>query len=151
MTTPNPAYSDPTLEEGRFSGLYPDNTYPEVDGEPDIEQQKRLQARQESARTPRVSSENPYADHPPFATRGPDAAPVLGVINPTAPTYNDTTDVLTIPTEANVSYYNITDPAAPVLLPAGDTTLTVTSTVEARPAEGYRMSENTTTQWTYTV
>lgn len=69
MTEPNPAYSDPTLETGRFSGLYPDNTYPEVDGELDEEQQKRLQARQEHDRTPRESSDDPYADHPPLTEK----------------------------------------------------------------------------------
>lgn len=51
------------------SGVYPNNTYPLVEGELDFEQQKRLQARQESAwaRDP----ENNV--HPPFTTKGPDA------------------------------------------------------------------------------
>lgn len=72
MTTPDPHY-DPTATENRFTGLYPDNDYPLVDGELDFEQEKRLQARQESDRTPRESSNAPYAAHPPFTEKGPDA------------------------------------------------------------------------------
>lgn len=54
MTTPDPNnHRNPAAETNRFTGLYPDNTYPLVDGQLDIEQQKRLQARQESNRTPR--------------------------------------------------------------------------------------------------
>lgn len=147
MTAPNNS-DNPTATEDRFSGLYPDNTYPLVDGELDIEQQKRLQARQESDRTPRVSSDDPYDDHPPFTSRGPGAPAVLGVINPTAPSYNTTTHVLTIPVEANVEYYNVTTDA---VLPAGTSTLTTATTVGARVAEGYRIPEATTKQWSYTV
>lgn len=63
MTTPDPQ-NDPNATENRFSGIYPNNTYPLVDGAPDEEQQKRLQARQEHDRTPRESSEDAYEDHP---------------------------------------------------------------------------------------
>ena len=75
MSTPNSNNSNnPSATENRFSGLYPDNSYPEVDGQLDFEQEKRLQARQESDRTPRVSSNAALADHPAFTEKGPDAA-----------------------------------------------------------------------------
>jgi len=74
MTNPDPNnHLNPAAEENRFSGVYPDNSYPEVDGQLDFEQEKRLQAREESERTPRVSSDDPYAPHPPFTELGPDA------------------------------------------------------------------------------
>lgn len=70
MTTPElDAKEDPNRTEGRFSGLYPDNTYPLVDGELDEEQERRLQARQEHDRTPRESSDDPYEDHPPLTEK----------------------------------------------------------------------------------
>lgn len=71
MTQPNNS-DNPAATENRFSGLYPDNSYPEVDGQLDFEQEKRLQAREESERTPRVSSDDPLADHPAFTEKGPD-------------------------------------------------------------------------------
>lgn len=152
MTEPDPQnHLNPTATESRFSGLYPDNAYPLVEGQPDLEQQKRLQARQESDRTPRVSSDDPYADHPPFTERGPAASVILDAVNPLVPAYNTTTHVLTTPTKAHIKYYNITDPEDVVLLPAGTSTLTVATTVEARPDEGYRIPETTTKQWSYTV
>lgn len=76
MTEPDPDpqnHHNPDATENRFTGLHPDNTYPLVDGELDFEQQKRLQARQEGARTRRVSSDAPRAAHPPFTEKGPDA------------------------------------------------------------------------------
>lgn len=95
MTQPNNS-DNPAAETNRFSGVYPDNTYPLVDGELDFEQQKRLQARQESDRTRRVSSDAAHAAHPPFTEKGPDrtladsllpAEPVAfeGVRDPAAP------------------------------------------------------------------
>lgn len=74
MTTPDDPnnHHNPAAETHRFSGLHPDNSYPLVDGELDFEQQKRLQARQESARTRRVSSDAAHAAHPSFTEKGPD-------------------------------------------------------------------------------
>lgn len=71
MSTPAPLdpKNDPSLTEGRFTGLHPDNSYPLVDGNLDEEQEKRRQARLEGARTKRVSSDAPHADHPPFTER----------------------------------------------------------------------------------
>lgn len=70
MTTPAENNSNvPTATENQFTGLYPDNTYPLVDGELDAEQEQRKQARDEHDRTPRVSSEDPYVDHPPLTER----------------------------------------------------------------------------------
>lgn len=68
MTTPDNNSSNPDATENRFSGVYPDNSYPLVDGQLDFEQEKRLQARQESewARGDRPN-------HPPFTEKGPDA------------------------------------------------------------------------------
>lgn len=72
MTEPDPDpnnYHNPDAETHRFSGLHPDNSYPEVDGQPDEVQQMKTQARQESARTRRVSTDTPHGAHPAFAAR----------------------------------------------------------------------------------
>lgn len=83
MTTPDPNnHRNPLAEVGRFTGLYPDNTYPLVDGKLDVEQEKRKEARQESDRTPRgVLATNgadvydtpneTYPAHPAFTEKGP--------------------------------------------------------------------------------
>lgn len=63
---------DPNATVNRFSGIHPDNSYPEVDGQPDLVQEMKLQARQESARTRRESSDEPRDDHPAFVSEGPD-------------------------------------------------------------------------------
>lgn len=73
MTTPDTNHNNPDATENRFTGLYPDNDYPLVDGQLDFEQEKRQQARDESERTKRVSSNTAYAAHPPFTVKGPDA------------------------------------------------------------------------------
>ena len=72
MTDPDNR-DNPEATENRFTGLYPDNSYPLVAGQLDFEQEKRRQARLEHDRTPRVSSDSPYAAHPPFTEKGPDA------------------------------------------------------------------------------
>jgi len=62
--------AEPTATENRFSGLYPNNTYPLVDGALDEVQEKRKQARDEGARTRRVSDDaTPRAPHPPLAEK----------------------------------------------------------------------------------
>lgn len=50
------------------SGVYPNNTYPLVDGQLDFEQEKRLQARQEHDK-----ATGDREDHPAFTRKGPDA------------------------------------------------------------------------------
>ena len=69
-------------------------------------------------------------------------------VTPTAPTYNPTTHVLTIPTVTGVTYYDVTG-ETPVTLSAGNTTLTRTTDVEARPNTGYNFPHNTDNDWTY--
>ena len=49
------------------TGVHPNNDYPLVDGQLDLAQEMKLQARQESEW---ARGERP--DHPPFATKGPD-------------------------------------------------------------------------------
>lgn len=50
MTTPDPVdpKHDPHATENRFSGIHPDNSYPLDNGALDEEQERRLQARQET-------------------------------------------------------------------------------------------------------
>lgn len=73
MTQPDPNnHNNPAATENRFSGLYPNDSYPLVNGAPDFEQEKKAQARLESERTRRVSSDAPRAAHPPFTEKGPD-------------------------------------------------------------------------------
>lgn len=69
MTTPNPQHSDPNATTDRFSGIYPNNTYPLDAGNLDAEQEQRKQARDESTLTRRVSSDAPRAAHPPLTER----------------------------------------------------------------------------------
>ena len=70
MTTPalDPK-NDPNATVNRFSGIYPNNTYPKVDGQIDEVQEMKLQARQEGARTRRTSSNTPRPAHPPLTER----------------------------------------------------------------------------------
>jgi hypothetical protein len=70
MTTPADNNSNvPDAETERFTGLYPDNSYPLVDGELDEVQEQRKQARDEGARTRRVYSDTARVAHPPFTER----------------------------------------------------------------------------------
>lgn len=50
------------------TGIYPNNTYPLVDGKLDFEQEKRKQARDASA-----FARGDLAEQVPFASKGPDA------------------------------------------------------------------------------
>lgn len=62
---------------------------------------------------------------------------------PTAPTYNSSTDVITIPNVTGVEYY-----INGVLQPAGATDpITVNTEVRAKPATGYKFPVPTQTQW----
>ncbi len=68
MTTPSDSVT---------SGVFPNNTYPLVNGELDFEQEKRLQARQEHDR-----AEGRRPDHPPFTEKGPDRVRAEAALEP---------------------------------------------------------------------
>lgn len=76
MTTPVPApilaKNDPKRTTGRFTGIYPNNTYPLVAGKIDAEQERRKQARTESTRTKRVASATTRVAHPPLTKKFPN-------------------------------------------------------------------------------
>jgi hypothetical protein len=68
---------------------------------------------------------------------------------PTEPTFNATTNVVTIPTETGVAYYN---QETNTLLAAGDQPALADGTsiiVEARPTAGYFFANNVDDQWMY--
>lgn len=74
-------------------------------------------------------------------------AGALTTVNTVAPTYNDTTDVITIPTHTGVIYQIEGE-----TVPAGAYgPITETTVVEAIPAPGYRFSEHSDTDWTFVV
>lgn len=65
---------------------------------------------------------------------------------PAAPTYNSTTDIITIPNTTGVEYL-----VAGVVVPAGDFgPITTNTEVRARPATGYKFPVPTQTQWVFT-
>jgi hypothetical protein len=64
-------------------------------------------------------------------------------VSPTTPSFDQATNVITIPTVTGVQYF-IDD--APV---TGDVTITQTEDVEARPAAGYNFPHNTDADWTF--
>lgn len=65
---------------------------------------------------------------------------------PTAPTYNSSTDVITIPTVTGVEYYINGE-----LQPPGDTDpITANTLVRARPATGYKFPVPTQDEWLIT-
>lgn len=72
-------------------------------------------------------------------------------VTPIAPTFNEDTDTLTVPTVTGVTYYDVTDDETGTVLPAGDTVLTRTTDVEARPDAGYSFPHNTDNDYTYAV
>lgn len=72
-------------------------------------------------------------------------------VTPTAPAYNPTTKVLTIPNITGVEYWDVTDLDNETKFTAGNVTLTETTDVEARPATGYNFPHNTDADWTYAV
>lgn len=61
-----------------------------------------------------------------------------------APSFDGTTNTITIPTTAGV-VYTINDEVV-----TGDVVITGPTTVEASPADGYYLAYNTTRDWTYT-
>lgn len=68
MTQPDPNnHFNPLAVDGEFTGLYPDNKYPLVDGKLDVEQEKRLEARQEHD-----WAEGTRPDHPPLTHKYPN-------------------------------------------------------------------------------
>lgn len=69
MTTPLDPKYDPDATVNRFSGIFPNNDYPLVNGVRDEVQERQAQARQEGARTRRESSDTPRDPHPPFTER----------------------------------------------------------------------------------
>lgn len=66
----------------------------------------------------------------------------VSTVSTQAPTYNPTTDTVTVPTIAGVNYFVDGEPVA------GSFTITETTVVEARPADGYRFSDTSDTDWT---
>lgn len=65
---------------------------------------------------------------------------------PTQPSFDGTTDTITIPVVTGVSYFNTANDTEMT----GDVVITEMTEVEARPDEGYYIAPNTTTSWTYT-
>lgn len=68
----------------------------------------------------------------------------IQLVTPTAPTYNDTTDIITIPATAGVIYsVNGVDQDAGDM----DNPITEDTVVEARPAPGYSFTGTFVTEW----
>jgi HK97 family phage prohead protease len=64
----------------------------------------------------------------------------------TQPSFDGTTNTITIPTATGVSYFNaVTDDEL-----TGDVVITQVTEVEARADDGYYLAPNTTDSWTYT-
>ena len=62
--------ANPAATTNRFSGLHPNNSYPLVSGKLDEVQEQKKQARDESARTRRVSNDaTPRVAHPALASK----------------------------------------------------------------------------------
>lgn len=85
----------------------------------------------------------------------PKAAVVLKrssgtVVTPQVPAFDPEANEITVPTQAGVSYFNVTDPLAEVALTDGATVvITETTDVEARADSGYSFPHNTDTDWTF--
>ena len=72
-------------------------------------------------------------------------ASTLTTATPTAPTYNSTTDMITIPNVTGVEYW-----INGALVPAGDFgPITANTEVKAKPATGYKFPVPTQTQWVF--
>jgi HK97 family phage prohead protease len=63
---------------------------------------------------------------------------------PTVPTFNESTNTITIPTSTGVDYYIDDEVVA-----AGAVVITQTEDVEARPKAGYNFPHNTDADWTF--
>jgi hypothetical protein len=73
-------------------------------------------------------------------------ASTLTLATPTAPTYNSTTDVITVPSVTGVEYY-----INGVLVPSGPTDpITANTLVRARPATGYKFPVPVQDEWLIT-
>ncbi|UVK58675.1 major capsid and protease fusion protein [Arthrobacter phage GantcherGoblin] len=70
------------------------------------------------------------------------------VVNPTAPTYNSSTHVVTIPTVAGVEYWKVVPLGTDVKVTTNQT-ITEDTEFEARPAAGYSFPHNIDTDWTF--
>jgi len=68
-----------------------------------------------------------------------------GVVTPTAPTFNEGTDVITIPTVTGVVYK-----IANVVVTGAQPAITVPTEVVASPAATYAFAHNVDTDWTFT-
>lgn len=73
-------------------------------------------------------------------------ASALTTATPTIPTYNSTTDIVTIPSVTGVEYL-----VHGAVVPSGDYgPITTNTLVKARPATGYKFPEPTATEWLIT-
>jgi hypothetical protein len=70
------------------------------------------------------------------------------VVTPTAPTYNSTTKVITIPTVTGVEYWKVVPLGTDVKVTTNQT-ITADTEIEARPATGYSFPHNIDTDWTF--
>lgn len=70
-------------------------------------------------------------------------------VTPLTPTFDEDTNTLTIPTVQGVEYFNVTDPTSETKLASGDSVISKTTDVEARPMVGYSFPHNTDADWTF--
>jgi len=70
-------------------------------------------------------------------------------VTPAVPTFDPDTNTLTVPNTAGVEYWDVTDVTAESKLTAGNTVITRTTDVEARPLTGYNFPHNTDNDWTF--
>lgn len=68
-------------------------------------------------------------------------------VTPTAPSFDEETNTITIPTVAGVSYFNQSTDAE--LADGSNVVITETTDVEARPDAGYNFPHNTDADWTF--
>lgn len=70
---------------------------------------------------------------------------------PQQPLFEEETNTLTVPNQAGVSFFDVTDPSDPdgTELAAGDTVITRSTDVEARPDAGYSFPHNTDATFSY--
>jgi hypothetical protein len=70
------------------------------------------------------------------------------VVTPTAPTYNSSTHVITIPSVTGVEYWKVVPLGTDVKVTTNQT-ITEDTEIEARPATGYSFPHNIDTDWTF--
>ncbi len=70
---------------------------------------------------------------------------------PQQPLFEEETNTLTVPNQAGVSFFDVTDPSDPdgTELAAGDTVIARSTDVEARPDAGYSFPHNTDATFSY--